>query len=101
MSVAAKLDLDAAFRAAREIGGLDVGGAAVEGEWRHGHAPVADRDQRWLAIRGLLFEQLDGVATVARRRPVAVARARRLGACRHGAHHVSSISNSLPSSSTS
>ena len=70
--VAAELRVEARPRPAREIGGHQVGGAAVERERRHQHAAVADRHELGHAGLGLLLEQLDRVGAMRGRLPVAV-----------------------------
>ena len=56
-----------------QVGGHDLGGAAVEGERRHHHPTVADRHQVRLAGRVLLLEQGHRIGPVRRRRPHRVA----------------------------
>ena len=56
-------------RGRRQVGGHDQRGAAVEGERRGEHPPVADRDELGNPARGLLLEQRDRVGPVGRRLP--------------------------------
>ena len=74
--VAAELDVEPAARRRVEIGGHQVGGAAVEGERRDEHPAVADRHQLRDAGRGLLLQHRDGVAAVRCGGPLAVRAAR-------------------------
>ena len=76
--VTAELHVEPGAGRAGEVGGHRVGRAAEERERRDQHAAVADRHQLRDARRGLLLQQLDRVAPVGRRRPFAVAGARRL-----------------------
>ncbi len=80
VGVAAELHGEAAARGARQVRRHHRRGAAVEGERRGEHPPVAERDELADPRGGLGLEQLDRVRPVARRRPLAVARARRIGA---------------------
>ena len=77
VGVAAELDLQAGAGRVREVGGHEVGGAAVERERGHEHPPVADRDQLGHARRVLLPEQLDRIAPAGAGHQVAVSGSRR------------------------
>src|SRR3954453_9569707 len=115
MGIAAELHANAGLRAVGEVRGHEVRRAAVEREGRGHHAPVADRHELLNPALRLLVQQRNRVRALRRRLPVAVARAWHFGtrglpprrtfidrgrSTRCG-HHVSSISNSLPSSSIS
>ena len=63
-----------------EVARHDQGGAAVEGERRDQHAPVADRHELGHARRGLALEQGDRVRAARAQRQLGVGRARHLGA---------------------
>ena len=82
VGVAAELRVEPGPRARREIRGHQVRGAAVERERRDEHAAVADRNELRHAGLRLLLEQLDGVGAMQGGLPVAVRRARHLGARR-------------------
>ena len=70
--IAAELGVDARPRQPGEVGRHQVGGAAVEGEGRDEHPPVAQRHQLRDARRRLLLEQLDRTAPIWRRLPGSV-----------------------------
>ena len=77
--IPAELDLQPRPRAVREIGRHWVGGAAEERERRHEHASVSNRDKLRHASGRLLLEQVDRIAPVRRRAPLAEDRAPHLG----------------------
>ena len=84
--VAAQLGVQARPRRAGEVGGHEVRGAAVEGERRDEHPPVADRHELGHARLRLLLEQGDRVGAIRGRLPRRVSlprhlRARGLAAC--------------------
>ena len=79
VSVAAALDGQAGAGRRGEVRRHDQRRAAVEGERRDEHPPVADRNQLRHACRGLALEQLDGSGPVGRGLEQGVARARHLG----------------------
>ena len=72
MCVAAQLDRQAGFRGVLQVGSHDLGCAAIEGECRDHHAPVANRDKVLLARCVLRLEQRDRVRAAGRRRPAFV-----------------------------
>ena len=78
--VAAELRVQARPRRPAEIGGHDRGRAAIEGERRDQHPPVADRHQLRHPRLRLLLDDGDRVAPPARRLPAGVGGARDLGA---------------------
>ena len=75
--IAAELHVQARPRDARQIGRHRVRRAAIEGERRDEHAPVADRHELLDPRGGLLLEQVDGVEPLGRRRPLAMDGTRR------------------------
>ncbi len=77
VGVAADLDHEARVRRRGEVGRHHRGGAAVEGEGRGGHPPVADRQQLGDPRLGLAAEDRDRVLAVGGGRPVGVRGARR------------------------
>ena len=84
--VAAELDVEPGARPGGEVRRHQVRGAAVEGERRHQHPPVADRHELGNAGAALRLEQLDGIGPVVGRLPLAVhaaadLRPRRLAGC--------------------
>jgi hypothetical protein len=64
MRVTAALHADPRAGGALEVVGHDLGGAPVEGEWRHQHPAVADRNQVRQPGPGLLFEQVEWIGPV-------------------------------------
>ena len=76
VGVAAGLDLQPGLGGLREVHRHDRRRAAIEGERRGEHPPVADRDELLDAALGLVLEQLDRIFPARRRLPFAVARAR-------------------------
>ena len=78
VGIAACLDLQPGLGGLREVHRHDRRGAAIEGERRGEHPPVADRDQLVDAALGLVLEHLDRISPARRRLPFAVARARNL-----------------------
>ena len=78
VGVTAELHGDPRLRGGGQIGGHDEGGAPVEGEGRHHHPPVANRDQVGYPAGRLLFEQRDRVGSIGRRCPPSMAGSRRL-----------------------
>ena len=69
MGVAAELNLQAGPGRVLQVGGHDLGRAAVEGERRDQHPPVAHRHQVGLTGRILLLEQRDRVGAISGRLP--------------------------------
>jgi hypothetical protein len=67
--VTAELRLQARARQPGEVAGHDRRGAAIEGERRDQHAPVADRHQLGNAGQRLLLEHADRVAPPGGRLP--------------------------------
>ncbi len=72
VGIAARLDPQAGVRGLGEVHRHDRRGAAVEGEGRGQHPPVADRDELGDAALGLVREHLDRVFAARRRLPFAV-----------------------------
>ncbi len=77
VGIAAGLHAQARDRGPRQVGSHHRGGAAVEGERRGRHSPVADRDQLRDPRARLPLEDLDRVLAVLGRAPAGVAGARR------------------------
>jgi hypothetical protein len=69
VGVAAELDVEARARGHTEVRRHDSSRAAIEGEGRDEHPPVADRDQLRNAGPVLLFEDLDWIGAIRARLP--------------------------------
>ena len=70
MRVAAQLHRQVGAWRARQVGGHQVGGTAVEGERRDQHSAVTDRDQLRHPTCGLLLEQANRVRPIRGRLPL-------------------------------
>jgi hypothetical protein len=81
MRIPAQLHVQAGGGGVLEVGGHDLGAAPVEGERRHQHPAVADRDQVRLPGAVLLLEQPDRVGAITGRGPAGVAGGRGAVAC--------------------
>ena len=79
VGVAAELGAQVGRRRGGQVAGHDQGGAAVEGEGRDQHAPVADRHQLGHAGLGLALEQGDRVRALWARVELGVGRAGHVG----------------------
>ena len=78
VGVAAGLDPQAGIRGLGEVHRHDRRRAAIEGEGRGQHPPVADRNEFLDAALGLVLEHLDRISAAGRRLPLSVTRARGL-----------------------
>ena len=72
MGVAAELNLQAGPGRVLQVGGHDLGRAAVEGERGDQHPAVAHRHQVGLTGRILLLEERDRVGAISGRLPAGV-----------------------------